>query len=110
MLKMLEASNQGLRRSTPLAGLVALSTYLPLAPDALQALPASTGSQARTQPVFMAHGTSDSVVPLRAGRTGAEVLRGLGFAVEWHEYPMAHQVCGEQIEQLAAWLGRLLKG
>lgn len=100
----------GLRRSTPLAGLVALSTYLPLAPDALQALPATTGSQARTQPVFMAHGTHDPVVPLQAGRMGAETLRSLGFAVEWHEYPMAHQVCGEQIGHLAAWLGRVLKG
>lgn len=99
----------GLRRATPLAGLVALSTYLPLAADALQALPATTGSQARTQPLFMAHGSHDPVVPLQAGRMGAEVLRGLGFKVEWHEYPMAHQVCAEQIADLAAWLGGVLK-
>ena len=100
----------GLRRATPLAGLVALSTYLPLAAAALQALPATTGSQARTQPVFMAHGSHDPVVPLQAGRMGAQVLRELGFALEWHEYPMAHQVCAEQIADLSAWFARVLKG
>ncbi|MCE7032082.1 alpha/beta hydrolase [Lysobacter sp. GX 14042] len=100
----------GLRRREPLAGLVALSTYLPLAPDVLQALGSTTGAEARRQPVFMAHGSHDPVVPLQAGRMSAKILRDLGVELEWHEYPMAHQVCAEQIGHLAEWFGRRLKG
>ena len=100
----------GLRRRVPLAGLVALSTYLPLGPEALQALDGSTSAEARRQPLFMAHGSHDPVVPLQAGRMGAERMKDLGFEVEWREYPMAHQVCAEQIGHLADWLGRRLEG
>jgi len=92
----------GLRRRTPLAGLIALSTYLPAEAQMLAAhLPG-----AETQPVFMAHGMFDPVVPFAAGRRGAQTLESLGFPVEWKSYPMQHQVCAEQIRDLSDWLQR----
>ena len=93
----------GLRRREPLAGLVALSTYLPMtearAAETLQ-------TEAASQPLFMAHGTGDPVVPLQAGQWSAGVLQRLGFPVEWHAYPMPHSVCAEEIEALGDWLQR----
>ena len=91
----------GLRRHEPLAGLVALSTYLPMtearATETLQ-------DAARSQAVFMAHGSADPVVPLRAGQWSAGVLQSLGFVVEWHAYPMPHSVCAEEVQALGDWL------
>jgi phospholipase/carboxylesterase len=92
----------GLRRGEPLAGLVALSTYLPMAQQAA----ATMAPGAPAQPVFMAHGTQDPVVPHAAGEMSASMLRSLGFAVEWHRYPMAHQVCAEEIRDLGDWMSR----
>ncbi|MFZ5663118.1 MAG: alpha/beta hydrolase [Pseudomonadota bacterium] len=96
----------GLRRTTPLAGLIALSTYLP-APQ--QAIAGATAA-AKRQPVFVAHGSFDPVVPFQAGLQSAGVLRQLGCEVDWHAYPMGHQVCAEEIADIAAWLGRRLAG
>lgn len=90
----------GLRRREPLAGLVALSTYLPMANRAAELLQPG----AAVQPLFMAHGTHDPVVPFQAGQRSADVMREQGFNVEWHAYPMAHQVCGEQIHELGTWM------
>ena len=90
----------GLRRSEPLAGLVALSTYLPMAPQAA----ADLAPQALRQPLFMAHGSQDPVVPLAAGEHSRQVLEALGFALEWHHYPMGHAVCPEEIRDLGDWL------
>lgn len=90
----------GLAAPEPLAGLVALSTYLPEPATASGRLvPGAT-----TQPVFFAHGSGDPVVPLALGEQSMDVLRQLGFAVEAHRYPMAHQVCGEEIADLGDWL------
>lgn len=91
----------GLRRREPLAGLVALSSYLPQAAQAAAELTPA----ARTQPVFMAHGTADPVVPHAAGAHSAQWLERLGFDVQWHAYPMAHQVCAAEIADLRAWMG-----
>ena len=92
----------GLARKTPLAGLIALSAYLPMtqaqAQDALQA-------GANSQPLFMAHGLFDPVVPAAAGDASMKSMRALGFGVEWHHYPMQHQVCGEEIAALGEWMG-----
>lgn len=96
----------GLRRATPLAGLVALSAYLPLSPQALQSLAQDTPAAAIGQPLFMAHGQSDPVVPYAAGEMSAGRLRALGFRLDWHAYPMAHQVCAEQIRDLGDWLSQ----
>ena len=92
----------GLRRAEPLAGLVALSTYLPMAPQAGNDLqPAAVA-----QPLFMAHGSQDPVVPPQAGERSAAVLRDLGFKVDWQTYPMAHGVCADEIRDLGDWLER----
>lgn len=90
----------GLRSAAPLAGLVALSTYVPSAPKARDALVAG----AERQPVFMGHGTQDPVVPFQAGQQSAALLRELGFKVDWHAYPMPHSVCAEEIRELGDWL------
>ena len=92
----------GLRRQVPLAGLIALSTYLPGADSAADLLePAAT-----QQPVFMAHGGSDPVIPLMYAERSAEQLKSLGFAVQWQRYPMAHQVCAEEIRDLGDWMAQ----
>lgn len=92
----------GLRRSEPLAGLVALSTYLPMHDRAAQMLV----PQAASQPLFMAHGTQDPVVPYAAGEMSAARLHELGFNVDWHRYPMPHSVCAEEIRDLGDWMSR----
>ena len=96
------ALSTALRRAQPLAGVVALSTYLPMAPQAAQ----FTRHEALAQPVFMAHGSADPVVPPRAGEHSAQVLRSLGLDVAWHAYPMGHAVCAEEIRDLGDWLER----
>lgn len=100
------ALSTALLRAEPLAGIVALSTYLPLA---AQAEGDATGS-ATSQPVFMAHGSQDPVVPFAAGQRSADRLRAFGFDVEWHAYPMQHQVCAEQVRDLGQWLDRRFAG
>jgi phospholipase/carboxylesterase len=83
-----------------LAGVVALSTYLPLE------LPARAAERPAF-PVFMAHGTEDNMVPFQAGRLSAVRVRESGATVEWHEYPMGHSVCPEEIADIRNWLLRV---
>lgn len=90
----------GLRQQSPLAGLVALSTYLP----EVDAAAAQLAAGATAQPVFMAHGSGDPVIPVQVAEHSLQVLRQLGFGVEWHRYAMAHQVCAEEIQALGDWL------
>ena len=59
-------------------------------------------------PVFLAHGRSDPVVPFQAGTATRDALRSAGYPVEWHEYPMPHSVCMEEIADLQRWLVRVL--
>ncbi|WCF27275.1 alpha/beta hydrolase [Xylella fastidiosa] len=94
----------GLRCKASLAGLIALSTYLPDPNVVTTTTGLLSGSNA--QQFFIAHGHSDPVVPLVHGQCAAEVLRKLGFAVEWYTYTMAHQVCQEEIQALGDWLER----
>ncbi len=96
----------GLARAQPLAGLIALSTYLPMAPAQAQA---ALKPEATKQPVFMAHGQFDPVVPYVGGDMSANALRALGFDVEWHRYPMQHAVCAEEIRDLGDWIGARFK-
>ena len=95
----------GLRRTVPLAGLVGLSTYLPEAPERAAAAlqPAATA-----QPLFMAHGQFDPVVPAAIGQRSAAAMEAMGFDLQWHAYPMAHQVCAEEIRDLGDWLAERL--
>ena len=55
-------------------------------------------------PIFMAHGSFDPVLPMKMGRETADLLVESGFNVEWHDYPMAHAVCGEEIQDIRNWL------
>jgi phospholipase/carboxylesterase len=89
----------GLRRAEPLAGLVALSTYLPMAAKVI-----TEARRGTPLPVFMAHGSHDPMVPIRAGEKAAEHVRGLGHEVEWHSYPMQHEACAEELAALGTWL------
>jgi phospholipase/carboxylesterase len=91
----------GIARAQPLAGLIALSTYLPMAPAQAQA---ALRAEASKQPVFMAHGQFDPVVPYAGGEVGAAALRQFGFDVQWHRYPMQHAVCAEEIRDLGDWM------
>ena len=91
----------GLQRERPLAGLVGLSTYLPMTP---QQAAERVRDAARTQPLFMAHGQFDPVVPMAVGERSAATMKELGFQVGWQRYPMAHQVCAEEIQALGDWL------
>jgi len=101
------ALHAGLRHVEPLAGIIGLSTYLPL-----QATLAGELADAnRATPILMCHGLYDPVLPVQLGALARGWLRELGYAVEWHEYPMQHQVCPPEIQDIAAWLrGRLAAG
>ncbi len=94
----------GLRHGQPLAGILALSTYL-IAPDRL----AAEGSSAsRAVPIFMAHGTADPVVRLQWGQSSQSLLEAAGYPIEWHTYPMQHSVCLEEVQAIGVWLRRVL--
>jgi len=94
----------GLRYSRPLAGIMALSTYL-VAPDALETELAEANRQV---PIFQAHGTLDPMVPHHKGLETRQWLTDKGWQIEAHDYPMAHQVCLEEIEAVGSWLVRVL--
>lgn len=100
------ALQTGLRHPQQLAGVMALSTYLPLAESfAQEAAPANSGT-----PVFMAHGTHDPVVPHAMGVKSKDLLMQAGYAVEWHDYAMQHSVCMEEVRDIGAWIRRVLGG
>ena len=89
-----------LRYPERLAGAVGLSGYLPLAgTTAAERSPANA-----TLPIFLAHGTQDPVVAPVRGTASRDALRALGYPVEWHDYPMPHSVCPQEIADLNAWL------
>jgi len=98
------ALHTGLRHPERLAGIMALSCYLPLADH----VAAETSPANRDVPIFMAHGTGDPLIPLARARRGQEILAGLGYDVEWHEYPMPHAVCDAEIRDIGGWLARIL--
>jgi phospholipase/carboxylesterase len=99
------ALHAGLRYPQRLAGIMALSTYLPLRDSlAAEATPAN-----RDVPILMCHGLQDGVVPLALGSGSRDLLTELGYQVEWKTYPMQHQVCVEEIQAISQWLGKVLK-
>ena len=98
------ALQTGLRYPGKLAGIMALSTYLPLT----AVLPQEASPANRKTPIFMAHGTQDPVVPYLMGVNSRMVLVGLGYDVDWHEYPMQHSVCLEEVQEIGKWLRRVL--
>lgn len=98
------ALQTGLRYPEQLAGVMALSTYLPLAESFAQE---ATAANAKTS-VFMAHGVQDPVVPYAMGSASHARLLQSAYAVDWHEYPMPHSVCLEEIRDIGRWLGKVL--
>ncbi len=98
------ALQTGLRHPERLAGILALSCYVPVA----HTLAAEVHGANREVPVFMAHGTQDPIVPLSHARRSRELLEELGYRVEWHEYPMPHSVSPEELVHIGAWLRRVL--
>jgi phospholipase/carboxylesterase len=99
------ALHTGLRYGERLAGIMALSCSLPLADTlAAEAAPAN-----RDVPIFMAHGTHDPMIPMARAMRARETLSGLGYRLEWHEYPMPHAVCAEEVRDISTWLGVVLQ-
>ncbi len=99
------ALQTGLRHADKLAGIMALSTYLPLATT----LAAEASVANRAIPIFYAHGTHDPVIPMAMATASRAALTAAGYAIDWHEYPMQHSVCAEEIAAISAWLRRVLR-
>ena len=93
----------GLRHAGRLAGLACLSGYLPLA-----ARLAAERSTHHDLPIFMAHGRSDGMIPIDRATASRDALLRLGYPVEWHDYPMQHSVCPQEIADLNRWLLKVL--
>ncbi|HTN50674.1 MAG TPA: alpha/beta hydrolase [Burkholderiaceae bacterium] len=98
------ALHTGLRQREALAGLLALSSYLPL----FERFDTERVSASASVPIFMAHGRADPVIPLARAVSSRDRLQAAGYPVEWHEYEMPHSLCEEEIRHIAAFLGRVL--
>ena len=94
----------GLRQPKRLAGLMALSSYLPMSPM----VEVERNAASNTVPIFMGHGIADNIVPLALGTMSRDTLIKLDYPVEWHQYPMPHSVCAEELAHIGAWLKRVL--
>lgn len=94
----------GLRHPERLAGMLCLSGYLPIHPTVAE----ERHSANHDTPIFLAHGRLDPVIPIDRAEKSRDILRALGYQVEWHEYMMPHAVCDEEIADIGAWLRRLL--
>ena len=94
----------GLRQAEPLAGIVGMSGYLPLV-DKIAA--EHTRASLKT-PIFMAHGTRDGVVAMPRATASREALARLGYTIDWHEYPMEHSVCPQEVSDIEKFLQRIL--
>jgi len=98
------ALQTGLRHPERLAGIMALSTWLPLAAT----LEVERSAANRDVPLFLAHGLHDEMVGIERALRSRDALEALGYAVEYHEYPMGHAVCPEEVAAIATWLARTL--
>jgi phospholipase/carboxylesterase len=93
-----------LRQRERLAGVLALSTYLPLH----KTLEAERSPANRDLPIFMAHGEYDDIIPLQRAEQSRQLLERLGYKLQWHTYPMPHSVCPEEIAHISAFLRQIL--
>jgi phospholipase/carboxylesterase len=94
------ALHTGLRYPERLRGILALSCYVPLA----KTLEGERHPANQDIPVFLSHGQLDPVIPVRYGRASLELLKSLGYRPDWHEYPMGHEVCWEEIQDIGGWI------
>jgi phospholipase/carboxylesterase len=95
----------GLRYPEKLAGLLCLSGYLPIHTT----IPDERHSANHDTPIFMAHGRGDPVVAIDRAEKSRDILRSLGYKVDWHEYMMPHSVCAEEVEDIGEWMRRVLR-
>lgn len=94
----------GLRFALPLGGIIALSSYLPVASQLQQdAHPAN-----KTTPIFIGHGTRDTIVPFSWGELSHRLLKEQGYQCSWHHYPMPHTVCGKELNDIGRWIEKQL--
>ena len=99
------ALHTGVRYSQRLAGIMALSTYVPLR----GLLEEERHPVNADVPIFMAHGSFDGVVPFDYGKLSRDLLKSLGYAVDWHEYAMEHSVNMQEVRDIGAWLTKVLQ-
>ena len=95
----------GLRHPEKLAGLLCLSGYVPLADK----IAAERTEVSKETPIFLVHGRMDPVIPVQRAIASRDLLLQLGYNVEWHEYPMQHSLCQEEIVHMGAWLKKVLQ-
>ena len=98
------ALHSALRYPQTIAGLMALSTWLPLGASLQEEVIEKDDAQSRQLPVFLAHGQFDPMLPFSFGEESRDALRGMGYTVEWHAYPMPHSLCAEEIADIRTWL------
>ncbi len=98
------AMHTAMRFPDSLAGLMALSTWMPLASMIDDEVVNNAESQPRELPVLMVHGSFDPILPIAAGQHARGIMQQAGFTVQWHEYPMAHAVCADEIAEIRQWL------
>jgi len=98
------ALQTGLRQSKLLAGLMALSSYLPMSPM----IEVERNAASNSVPIFMGHGITDNIVPLALGKMSRDTLIKLGYEVDWHQYTMPHSVCPEELADIGVWLKRVV--
>ncbi len=98
------ALQTGLRHPKRLGGILALSGYLPL----IETVEAERAEANRDIPIFLAHGAQDVVIGIDHARRSRERLESLGYAPRWKEYPMGHEVCLEEIQEIGAWIREVL--
>ncbi|KQQ87371.1 alpha/beta hydrolase [Massilia sp. Leaf139] len=94
----------GLRHPEKLAGMLCLSGYLPLH----EKVPHERTEESIDTPIFMAHGRQDHVVPFLRGEQSRDILKELGYTIDWHAYPMQHSLCFEEVQDISAWLKKVL--
>lgn len=94
----------GLRHPEKLAGMLCLSGYLPLHDK----VPHERTEESIDTPIFMAHGQQDHVVPYLRGEQSRDILKQLGYQIEWHAYPMQHSLCFDEVQDISAWLKKVL--
>ena len=94
----------GLRYAERLAGIMALSCYLPIA----STVAAERNPANRSIPIFMAHGAYDDIIPIQRAQQSRAALEKLGYPIEWHDYPMPHSVCAPEIAHISAFLSKVL--
>ena len=94
----------GLRHPEKLAGMLCLSGYLPLNEKVAH----ERTEESIDTPIFMAHGRQDPVVPFIRAEQSRDILKDLGYTIEWHDYPMQHSLCFEEVQDISAWMKKVL--